>query len=304
MAMIVRSRNTAFVVFLLLLLACVPARASLFSLRTSGTISTSNQASIPVNAPFQFELTYDTAAPDLDFEFLGETSPTFGRFKNTATPPALVFFHYKAGSYEVTLDDPADFGTFSDALITFTSVNAIDLNISAPTLFPHLSGGPVSFHADFNAFSTAPIFTSDGLPTNTALSVASFDQSAVTLLPPTGVVTGSSLTSLTISAVNQPTVAGDFNNNGTVDAADYVVWRENAGTTNSLPNDNGIGGIIRQVQYDLWRAHFGATMNLGSTATSSDAHLVPLGVPEPSSSGLLVLGAIAVVRRTRSRSRA
>ena len=283
--MITRSTNTAFVLFMLLFPARVPARADLFSLRTSGTISNSSAATIPVGTPFNFELTYDTAAPDLDFELLGSPDPTFGRFKNTAAPPALIFFHYQAGSYEVTLDDPADFGAFSDAIITFTSVNAIDININAPTLFPHMAGGPVSFHADFNAFSTAPIFASDALPTSTAISVASFDQSAVTLIPPTGVVTGSSLTSFTISAVQQPTIAGDFNNNGTVDAADYVVWRDNAGTTNSLPNDNGIGGIIRQVHYDLWRAHFGSSVAASAAANVSSA------VPEPGTHLLLILAA-------------
>ena len=62
----------------------------------------------------------------------------------------------------------------------------------------------MSFHADFNAFSTAPIFSSDGLPTNTALGPASFDQSTVSLLPPNAEVSGSSLTSLTITAVPEP----------------------------------------------------------------------------------------------------
>ena len=62
----------------------------------------------------------------------------------------------------------------------------------------------MSFHADFNAFSTAPIFSSDGLPTNTALGPASFDQSTVTLLPPSGFLSGSILTSLTLKAVPEP----------------------------------------------------------------------------------------------------
>ena len=86
-------------------------------------------------------------------------------------------------------------------------MNAIDININAPTLFPPLAGGPVSFHADFNAFSTAPIFSSDALPTNTALGPESFDQSTVTLLPPAGVVSSSSLTSLTLTAVPEPSTA-------------------------------------------------------------------------------------------------
>ena len=139
----------------------------------------------------------------------------------------MTFFHYKAGAYEVTLDDPADFGTFSETLITSTSIKGIDINISAPTFFPPLAGGPVSFHADFAAVSSPPIFSSDALPTNTALGPGSFVDSNVTLLPPSGVVTSSNLTSLTLTAV----APGDYNNNGLIDAADYVVWRQTLGQT-------------------------------------------------------------------------
>ena len=41
--------------------------------------------------------------------------------------------------------------------------------------------------------------------------------------------------------------AGDFNQDGTVDAADYVVWRKD------------LGGIYTQNDYNIWRAHFGQT---------------------------------------------
>lgn len=196
-----RSINAAFGFLVPLTLVALPAHASLYSLTATGTVSfnSSSDSTIPAGTPWSFELTYDTAAPDL-----ASIDPTFGQFANTASPPALMHFHYKAGSYEVTLDDPTDFGAGSDMLVTFTAVNAIDININAPTLFPHLAGGAVSFHADFNAFSMAPVFTTDGLPTNTALSPASFDQSSVTLLPPSGVITGSTIATLAILAVPEP----------------------------------------------------------------------------------------------------
>src|SRR5262245_3170166 len=107
-------------------LAATPARAAgLFSLAASGTISfnTSGDSTIPVGTPWTFELVYDTAAPDLS-----PADPTFGEFTNTAAPPALTFFHYQAGSYEVTIADPADFGIGSNIHITFTAVHAIDIN--------------------------------------------------------------------------------------------------------------------------------------------------------------------------------
>ena len=79
-----------------------------------------------------------------------------------------------------------------------------------------------------------------------------------------------------------PALPGDFNNNGTGDASDYVMWRKTDGT----PAD-----------YDTWRAHFGETAASGAGVPSLD----PLSatVPEPAS-GLLLIAAATfsiIIRR-------
>ena len=51
--------------------------------------------------------------------------------------------------------------------------------------------------------------------------------------------------------------SGDYNNNGVVDAADYVVWR-NAGPTDVLPNDP-TSGTVDASDYDTFRANSGET---------------------------------------------
>ncbi len=186
-----------------LALATTPARASLYSLAVSGTVASSNFAAIPIGTPWSFELIYDTDAPDLDFELTGSPTPSFGLYTNTSTPPALTSFHYQAGAYEVTLEDAADFAS-GDIQITFGDVNAIDINISAPDLFPTLGGETVSFHADFNDFSSRSIFVSDALPTDPALGTDSFDESAVSLLTSSGEVTGTALTSFVVMPVPEP----------------------------------------------------------------------------------------------------
>lgn len=71
---------------------------------------------------------------------------------------------------------------------------------------------------------------------------------------------------------------GDFNLDGTVDAADYVVWRKTGGT---------------QAGYDLWRAHFGEIAGSGAGAESSHAL-----VPEPSTLAILLLVGIAGILRS------
>jgi hypothetical protein len=205
-----RSANTVLLLSTVLTLLALPARASLMSLEVAGTISSnsSGDSSISIGTPFSFELTYDTAAPDLDFELTGSPDPTFGRFTNSAAPPALRYYHYQAGSYEVTIDDPSNFDANSAIHITFIgNVNAIDINIHAAALFPSLAGGLVSFHADFNSFSSPPLFSSDALSTNTALGAGSFGESTVALLPLSGVVSGSTLTSLTLTPVPEPSTA-------------------------------------------------------------------------------------------------
>lgn len=51
---------------------------------------------------------------------------------------------------------------------------------------------------------------------------------------------------------------GDYNDNGVVDAADYVVWRKSSGSTDTLPNDT-TPGIVDVTDYDVWRSNFGNT---------------------------------------------
>jgi T5SS/PEP-CTERM-associated repeat protein len=85
---------------------------------------------------------------------------------------------------------------------------------------------------------------------------------------------------------------GDYNDDGTVDAADYVVWRKNEGTTIPLPNDP-IGGIIGPAQFNQWRANFGASAGNGSANRP---------VPEPTTL-VLALIAFGAIRSIGGRAR-
>jgi hypothetical protein len=54
-----------------------------------------------------------------------------------------------------------------------------------------------------------------------------------------------------------PRLAGNYNSDGAVDAADYTVWRNHLGSpARTLPNDID-GGPICAAQYLTWKAHFG-----------------------------------------------
>lgn len=58
--------------------------------------------------------------------------------------------------------------------------------------------------------------------------------------------------------VRMPALPGDYNNNGAVDAADFIVWRRNFGQNVTLANDL-TPGEVEQDDYDLWRMNFGNT---------------------------------------------
>ena len=52
-------------------------------------------------------------------------------------------------------------------------------------------------------------------------------------------------------------VAGDYNGDGVVDAADYTVWRDHAGSEVETEIDGDKSGVVDDGDYDVWRAHFG-----------------------------------------------
>jgi hypothetical protein len=76
-------------------------------------------------------------------------------------------------------------------------------------------------------------------------------------------------------------VAGDYNNNGTVDAADYVVWR-NASPTATLPNDP-TPGTVDASDYATFKANFGKTAGSGAGLDGG-------AVPEPAGVVLALAG--------------
>ncbi|MFO0789651.1 MAG: hypothetical protein U0805_09335 [Pirellulales bacterium] len=81
-------------------------------------------------------------------------------------------------------------------------------------------------------------------------------------------------------------VPGDYNNNGVVDAADYVLWR-NGGP---LQNEVDAPGTVNGADYTAWRARFGNTSGAGAGLGSA-------AVPEPAAVVLAVLGIVAAVAR-------
>jgi hypothetical protein len=54
--------------------------------------------------------------------------------------------------------------------------------------------------------------------------------------------------------------AGDYNGDGSVDSADYTVWRDTLGATGTgLAADGNGDGVVDNLDYNVWRSGFGTT---------------------------------------------
>jgi hypothetical protein len=76
-------------------------------------------------------------------------------------------------------------------------------------------------------------------------------------------------------------LAGDFNSDGAVNAADYVAWRKNGGTPG---------------QYQTWRNNFGR-----NAPTAASGTIIPGSVPEPASWIICLAAATSAYTFTRRR---
>ena len=56
-------------------------------------------------------------------------------------------------------------------------------------------------------------------------------------------------------------VEGDYSENGTVDAADYIIWRDTLGSFADLRADGDGSGVVDRADYDYWRERFGNSSN-------------------------------------------
>ena len=97
-------------------------------------------------------------------------------------------------------------------------------------------------------------------------------------------------------------IKGDYNGNGTVEAADYVYWRKhfNQNVTAGTAADGDGNGVIGQSDYSIWRQNFGRTRVAGGSAAGLAS------VPEPCSSlsfGVIALVAAVLVRSGRATKR-
>ncbi len=77
---------------------------------------------------------------------------------------------------------------------------------------------------------------------------------------------GDAITDMDFGNQEADFLLGDYNTDGTVDTADFIIWRFTMGdTVTPFSGADGDGsGVIDQGDYNLWRAHFGDTLSPGA----------------------------------------
>jgi hypothetical protein len=205
----------------------------------------------------------DPSAPDFDINDQPSTYKTTGadtRSQFPGVPLSLNQTYFVVGAQQIVA------GTTNDVAQLWISPNPITFGTAtAPAASVTVtSTGTGTDPSDVKSFFLRDVAN--------APDMLSFDELRV----------GLSWASVTAPTAVAPGVAGDYNGNGVVDMADYVLWR-NGGP---LLNEVNTPGTVDATDYDAWRARFGNTSGSGSGLGSGSA------VPEPSIMSLFALSSI------------
>lgn len=155
-----------------------------------------------------------------------------------------------------SLDSPANAGGFTVfGRVLGNGMEVVDAIAALPII-----DASVAENGPAEAFEDVPVFDADKV----------LDQNDIT--NEDAVIINS------IDVLDVP--AGDYDFDGMVTMADFIVWRNTQGSMTMAEADGNGDGTINDADYDVWQASFGETMGGGSSGT----------VPEPSSAALFVFG--------------
>jgi hypothetical protein len=190
---------------------------------------------------------------------------------NDSSPPdiAVLLLNTPGLVAEVGVGTPP-----AGAITTLMAVNSLE---TADTFVAGAEAGLMGFAASsFFDGQTSAYTTTVGMDPN--LSVSNSWSLATTGMPAAGNATPH------LSIRWPSTHIGDYNGDGVVDAADYIIWRSCEGTSTPLANDP-LGGFIDDSHHAQWAAHFGAVF--------AEMH-ANAAIPEPSACTLMFLALLGI----------
>jgi len=99
------------------------------------------------------------------------------------------------------------------------------------------------------------------------------------------------------AAINRDALlAGDYNHNDAVDAADHILWRDTLNSASQLAADGSGNGLIDPSDLGVWRNNFGHVFSGGSTGIGSGQ-----SVPEPAAMTFVLIAAVGSAVASRRR---
>ena len=170
------------------------------------------------------------------------------------------------------------FGSLPGSVVPDFTFDQSDVPITGPFFNPNATNITFTFSGSGDSMTfTGALLPKDGINSLTDSGATGFPPGTPNISA--GVNSPTNLGGMSGSVnLSAPTPTGDYNGDHTVNASDYVLWR-NTLTQSVSPNGSGAdgnaNGTIDAADYDFWKARFGnavpgAGSGLGTTA-----------VPEP-----------------------
>jgi hypothetical protein len=161
-------------------------------------------------------------------------------------------------------------------------ISSADVRIVNAASGAALLSGSISHSTSTGSFADWQYFTNYFTATGT-LSRLSIASTSTSNSPSGGII----LDNIIVNTFGDP-LPGDYNNNGAIDAADYVLWRKGGPLANEVDNP----GTVNAADYIAWRARFG---NSGGSGTAAI-------IPEPPARLLMFTAFATLIAITANRS--
>jgi O-glycosyl hydrolase len=265
---------------------------------TMGAMGTTGRAETPIGwASLMHELisTYNVSAVDYLWGFFGEwegNATTLISLNNTGSVYdgyTLNKTYYTTGQFSRFIEPGS---TRVEALSSDASIQTTAYVSNSELVLVAINTGHVGQEVTFDITGLPDLQEFQGFRTSSAENWAIISPLPATNSSFTATLPGNSVTTFIASIPDR--LPGDYNANGIVDAADYVVWRHTLGSTVDLLADGNQNSQIDTGDYDFWRARFGKMAASGVSINSIEP---ADNVPEPKSMLLAVLAATSLAWR-------
>ncbi|MGD9635628.1 MAG: hypothetical protein AB7U97_20265, partial [Pirellulales bacterium] len=191
---------------------------------------------------------------------VGQYNPNWTGFNNGGNPVEVIIRAYAEPIQTGSFAELAGLTLVGEAkgtgVGTFNTPPLLELMANARSFTVHTGDGNGNFHSFFNSSLNSYSWTT-------------LNQIFVDTVPDTEVG-----------------LAGDYNGDNVVNAADYTIWRDTLNSTTDLRADGDDSGSVNQADYDIWKSHFGETSGAGALTASG-------AVPEPSIVWTVAMAAVA-----------